>query len=293
MLADASVKSMRGFETPAANDHVVIRGRTLDLNDLFCARLGEAQISAMAQQLRTAAPYPHLVVEGWFNPTLLELVAEEFDLYSHADMGLKRSRHEHTRRLASGGRLGPASTLYFALVNGGAFTDLLVQITGVRNLVVDAGLHGGGLHETRNGGKFGIHRDFDRHPDTRLENRMVFITYLNREWQPEWNGGLELWDTESKSCVRKIEPEFGRTVLMFSGHGNFHGHPLPLNVPAGIARRSIAAYYYTNTYPTTDPNPKIGSVYISPDWIDRSKDVVRSLVPPVLWQLGKRLARRA
>ncbi len=58
---------------------------------------------------------------------------------------------------------------------------------------------------------------------------MVFITYLNKAWQPEWHGALELWDAESKACVKKVEPEFGRSVLMCNGHRNFHGHPTPLN----------------------------------------------------------------
>jgi 2OG-Fe(II) oxygenase superfamily len=279
-----------GIRSQATPNQVCIRGRTLDLDALIRPRhFDPASLAALATSTRTAAPYPHVVVHDWFNPTLLELVLEEFDEAPPKAIILKQSRHELTHRLAEGAQLGPATALYFGIVNSGAFIRLLSRVSGVLDLVPDPGLHGAGLHETRNGGKFGIHRDFDRHPRTGLENRMVFITYLNKVWQPEWNGALELWDAETQACVNKIEPMFGRSILMLSGPQNFHGHPVPLNAPAGVTRRSIASYYYTNTYPGDLKNPKIGSVYISPDAWDRTKDVVRSCVPPVLWNLVKRM----
>jgi hypothetical protein len=226
------------------------------------------------------------------NPTLLELVIEEFDLYSSRDIRPNVAKREQTYRLAVGGRLGPATSLYFGIVNSGPFVDLLTRLTGIENLVVDHSLFGGGLHETRNGGKFGIHRDFDTHPRTKLENRMVFITYLNKGWNPAWGGALELWDAESKVCVTKVEPEFGHSVLMLNGHSNFHGHPLPLSAPDATCRRSIAAYFYSNTNGALESDPLIGSVFLTRDVYDKGKAALRSCVPPALWTLGKKLLKR-
>ena len=272
---------------------VCIRGRTLDLDDLFRpARFDAATLTRLGAKTRGAAPFAHLDVKGWFNPVLLELVFEEFDLFSSKDIRPNRSRYEATHRLSEGAHLGPATTLYFGIVNSGLFVALLSQLTGIANLLPDPTLHGGGLHETRNGGKFGIHRDFDRHPRTGLENRMVFITYLNKTWLPEWHGALELWDAESRACVKKVEPELGRSILMCNGHRNFHGHPTPLNMPAGASRRSIASYYYTNTCTSVERDPTVGSVYMSHDALDRAKDLARAVVPPVLWKLVKSITDR-
>jgi 2OG-Fe(II) oxygenase superfamily len=268
---------------------VCIRGRTLDLDDLFRpAHFDAATLAKLGAKTRGAAPFAHLDVEGWFNPVLLELVFEEFDLFSSKDIRPNKSRYEATHRLSEGAHLGPATTLYFGIVNSGLFVALLSQLTGIANLLPDPTLHGGGLHETRNGGKFGIHRDFDRHPRTGLENRLVFITYLNKTWRPEWHGALELWDAESKACVKKVEPELGRSILMCNGHRNFHGHPTPLNMPTGASRRSIASYYYTNTQGRLEPDTGIGSVFMSLDALDRLKDAARGFVPPLIWNWVKK-----
>ncbi len=93
----------------------------------------------------------------------------------------------------------------------------LSLLTEVDELLVDTHLYGGGLHEIKPGGRFGIHRDFDRHIRSGLHNEMVMITYLNKSWQPEWNGALELWDPTATRCVTSVEPEFGRTILMRHG----------------------------------------------------------------------------
>jgi len=273
----------------SSETEIHIRGRTLELDDLFRpCRFDAATLAALAAKTQSAAPFAHAELEEWFHPTLLELVIEEFELFSANDLRPNTSRYEATHRLTEGARLGPATALYIGIVNSGAFVQLLSQLTGIANLLPDPTLHGGGLHETRNGGKFGIHRDFDRHPRTGLENRMVFITYLNKAWQPEWHGALELWDAESKASVKKIEPEFGRSILMCNGHRNFHGHPTPLNMPVGASRRSIASYYYTNTEGSLLADTGMGSVFLSLDALDRMKNAARGFVPPLLWNWAKK-----
>ncbi len=277
------------LEQAQSSDRIFIRGRSLDLNDLFRPmHFDPATIQSLAIRTQNAIPFAHLNVAEWFNPVLLELILEEFSLYSPEDIQPIRSRHEVTYRSVPGLKMGPATRLYFDIVNSGPFVNLLSQITGIPNLLPDPSLHGGGLHETRNGGKFKIHRDFDRHPRTGLENRLVFITYLNKAWQPEWNGALELWDEDAKACVVKIEPEFGCSLIMCNGHHNFHGHPNTLDVPEGRSRRSIAAYYYTNTEDGNAYNPRLGSVFLLRDSLDKFKDIAREVVPSSIWNWMKK-----
>ena len=281
---------------PPANfdtDRICIRGRTLRLDELFRPDLLLGpEVPVLAARMRTAAPCAHLVVDRWFDPNLLELVREEFDLYPAEQWRVYQTARERTRRSLAGGRLGPASMLYFGIVNSAPFLDLISAISGVEHPIADPTLFGGGLHETRRGGRFGIHRDFDRHLQTGLENRMVFITYLNRGWQPAWGGALELWDRDSKACVTKVEPEFGHSILMCHGPDNFHGHPDPLNTPEDQPRRSVATYYYTNPAANTELGHRNGSVFLMPTAIDRAKRIARSALPPALWALAVRLARR-
>jgi hypothetical protein len=276
--------------SPLESDHVCIRGVQLDWGTLVDRRLFEpSTVETLREQLRAARPFEHLVVEGWFHPALLELIYEEFDQFQDAGWKQMHNRHEDTRRSVVHAHFGPATQLYFAIINSGWFLDLLSAISGIENLIADPLLYGGGLHETRNGGAFGIHRDFDRHVSHGLTNRMVFITYLNKGWQPEWNGDLELWDAPGSSCVRTVQPDFGRSILMKHGPTSYHGHPRPMTAPDHVVRRSVAAYYYTNPFAEELRADRVTSTFLVGRRATSLKRAVRLLTPPLVWRGLKKL----
>jgi len=270
-------------------DCVTLRGTTLLLDELVDPAFFTPEArQRLHAQLAGAAPFPHLVVDGLFNPDLLTLVLEEFDTHQDAGWYDVQSSYERTRRSVLGATLGPATQLYFDLVNAGWFTTWLSDVTGTPYLIPDPLRHGGGLHESRTGGSFAVHRDFDRHPKTGLKNEMVFITYLNRDWQPEWGSALELWDAKDGQCVTTVQPEFGRTLLMPHGPRSFHGHPTPLQAADDRPRRSVATYFYTGSpMPEQDLDRSI-SIFIQPRRIDAAKAMLRQWVPPILWRLAKK-----
>jgi len=103
---------------------------------------------------------------------------------------------------------------------------------------------GGGLHEIRQGGLLGVHVDFDAHPSglTRVANLLI---YLNESWKDTWGGHLELHAYfKDLELVKNITPIGGRAVLFRTTGATWHGHPHPLRTPDGVARRSLALYYY-------------------------------------------------
>ncbi len=274
-------------------DFVEIAGRRLPLASLLDRRLSDpAHLAALRTEMRTAAPFAHLVIDGWFSPDLLELVRREFDSPERVELTSARTTHEATYRTPLGARLGPASQLYFNLVNSGAFVDLLGYVCGVDHLMPDVSLFGGGLHETRPGGFFDVHVDFDRHAFTGLRNELVLLTYLNHDFPAEWNGALELWDSARAECVRKIEPAFGRAVLMRRTPQSLHGHPRPFAAPPGTVRRSLASYYYSNADVMRDRTARVGTAYLFGDSSDGLRALARSLTPPVLWSFLRRRVRR-
>ena len=274
-------------------DHVVIRGRRLDLDRHVDPKLFDpAYVAKLSQQLRHAKPYPHLVVDGWFNPALLDLVREEFDLLDKANWKVFRNEQELTHRSEPHTRLGPASEIYFSIVNSGWFLDLISAITGQEDLLPDPKLLGGGLHETRSGGKFGFHRDFDLHAHYGLTNKMVFITYLNRDWDPTWGTALEIWDADAGASVRAIPPEFGTSVILLHGPKSFHGHPEPMAAPPGQTRRSIAVYYYQNPSSVQMRVKRISSVFLVAHRSEPLRYVARRLLPPILLDAIKKLVSR-
>ena len=63
-----------------AVDFLSIRGVRLRMEDLVDAAFFTPEATArLHERLKAATPFAHLVLEGLFNPALLELVREEFD----------------------------------------------------------------------------------------------------------------------------------------------------------------------------------------------------------------------
>ena len=159
-----------------------------------------------------------------------------------------RYDNRNERKLGTGSEVnfGPATQLYFATIHCRPFVDFLTKVSGISGLIPDPMLVGGGLHEIPPGGKFAVHTDFTNHPITKLSNRLVFITYLNKEWKVSYGGALELWDSENGGNKVEIVPLFGRSILFLQSPKSLHGHPRSVNAPHGRPRRSALAYYYSN-----------------------------------------------
>jgi Rps23 Pro-64 3,4-dihydroxylase Tpa1-like proline 4-hydroxylase len=273
-------------------DRVTIRGVDLPLDGLVDAtRLAPGAAAALHHAFIAADPFPHLVIDGLFDATLLDLLAEEFDLLDASRW--RRSydgQHERTLRSMTSSRLGHAADQYFHAVHSGAFVDFLQHVSGVPALITDPHLVGGGFHESRHGGRFRVHTDFNKHEVTQLDSELVLITYLNRDWDAAWGGALELWRAKPRECVKRIEPVFGRSVLMRRTPLSFHGHPVPLDLPPGRVRRSVAAYYYSHR--------SGGEVRAHPtEFMDHTalrllRIAARQVTPPLLWNGIKRLLGR-
>ena len=267
-------------------DTITIRGVRLALNELVDASVLEAgRQRELRNQLETAIPFPYLVIEQLFNPRLLELIAEEFDQTRSDTWASIESSYEATRRSVLGSRLGAATQLYFNVVNSGWFTLWLSGVVGVPHLLTDPKLFGGGLHECLPGGSFAVHRDFQYHRHLGLKNHMVFITYLNKGWQPEWGSALELWDKQRNECVASVQPEFGRTLLLPHGPTSYHGHPTPFHTPDGRSRRSIAAYYYTHPAAAQSGDESDHAIERpATQSAEAVRRYLRAITPPILWR---------
>jgi len=92
------------------------------------------------------------------------------------------------------------------------------------------------------------------------------ILYLSDEWESGYNGNLELWNTNLTKAEVEIEPISNRMICFNTQPDGdviaYHGHPIPLNVPKGIYRKSIALYYYTKEKPDNMLSDKHKTLYM-------------------------------
>jgi len=256
-----------------------------------CRALGQA----LSERYRSAAPFPHIVIDDFLDPDVLRKVVAEFpssDHKSYFDRDQERLKFQFNPQEVSSGVVRNL----FAELNGEAFLVFLEEMTGIGGLTSDPYFEGGGLHETKRGGHLGVHADFNIHSRLKLERKLNLLVYLNDEWAPEYGGQLELWDKEMKECVVRVEPILGRAVIFSTDLDSFHGHPEPLTCPPERSRRSIATYYYSAPEEglaalprrTTNFQARPGSDDKT-DWQIRRHHLVNDWVPPKLQRLARRL----
>ena len=198
------------------------------------------------QDYQSAQPFPHIVLDDLFNAEILDNCLANFP---RAGQDAQFSRPQEMLKSAwNPDTLDPALRSFFYSFNSRPFLRFLENLTGVDGLISDPYFLGGGFHETTNGGKLDIHVDFNLHKKLNLERRLNVLVYLNKDWQEEFGGCLELWNSDMTRCERKIVPKFNRTVVFSTSGQSWHGHPEPVAHPRGVRRRSLALYYYTATW---------------------------------------------
>lgn len=152
------------------------------------------------------------------------------------------------------------------------------------------------LHQTFGGGFLKIHADFNWHDKLKLDRRINVLIYLNKDWNDEYGGHLELWDRAMTRCEVRELPVFNRMVVFNTTTHSFHGHPDPLDCPQEMTRKSIAMYYYTNGRPAHEKRGQHSTLYQR-----RREDafsvgvqtLLQELVPPILIRGVRKFVRRS
>lgn len=260
--------------TDQSFDHVVERLLPL-------ARLQRERESLRAAYV-TANPYPHIVIDGFFDEDVLDRTIADFPKRDARDWISYETKHERKQTSRGINSLSPFTQLLLLQLCSDAFLQHIQHITGFHDLVMDPLFHGGGLHESARGGWLNIHADWTKHPSLPLTRRLNLIIYLNRDWEPSWGGDLELWDPATQTCGARISPVFNRAVLFPTTSETLHGFPAPLACPADRTRKSISVFYWS-----PDPEALKEAAYITflpGKTRTRLRALVHSLTPPIAFK---------
>ena len=243
----------------------------LRLEHILARSGAAARLHAAQNTFHSVQPFPHVVLDGLFPESLLDLADAEFP-DPETPMGTpsacknaakRRGRQWHCTahgtgngghlKLGTGEEASMGRTLQALMrtFKSKSFVRHLEVLTGIGPLIVDDTNLGAGLHQIFSNGSLQIHADFNRHPDNHpqfgvIERRVNLFLYLNDKWRPSWGGHLQLWDRSLKACGQRIAPKRNRLVVFASTDYSFHGHAEPLACPPHRSRRSIAIYYYTS-----------------------------------------------
>jgi hypothetical protein len=203
----------------------------------------DARSSSLADTFAGAAPFPHVVIDGFLDDA--RALLGEFPSWERGN-NLNENGTAGGKSVFEDVRtLGPAFRALDDLFASRRFLGFLQRITGISGLIYDPAYIGGGTHENRAGQELDPHVDFNHHPTQPWQRRVNLLLYLNDEWQKDWGGSLELhadpWAGGAPAAT--VLPLFNRCVLFATSERSWHGFTA-IAGPPSIARRSIAAYFY-------------------------------------------------
>jgi len=274
---------------------LAVQTLTLD-RFLPLARMKEVAQSAHSSYIN-AAPFPHIVLEDFFDPEILELVLAEFPQPGAIRWQTFDNEREIKLASAAESSFGPATRLLLHHLNSITFLEFLSALTGIPNLIPDPSFEGGGLHQIVRGGKLAIHADFNRHRSYRLDRRLNLLLYLNKDWREEYGGHLQLWNRDMTRCEAKVLPLYNRVMIFSTTDFTYHGHPDPLQCPEGMTRKSLALYYFTNGRPAEEISGEHSTLFRArhEDEFKRSpgqrlRSLARDLLPPIVTRQLKKLS---
>jgi hypothetical protein len=252
------------------------------------ARMSSASASLHDQYIN-AVPFPHVYIDNFFDPALVDQVLQEFP--GPGQINWQKFNNSQEIKLASSAEsaFGPSTRLLLYHLNSFTFLEFLSAVTGIENLIPDPCFEGGGLHQIPRGGKLGVHADFNKHRRYGLDRRLNVLLYLNKDWREEYGGHLELWNREVTECQARILPLFNRLAIFGTTDFTFHGHPTPLACPEGMTRKSLALYYFSNGRPPEEVSGEHSTIFKptpgsrpSLSLRDVAGKVMNDILPPII-----------
>lgn len=195
----------------------------------------------LAAEFRAAQPFPLVLIDDFLDPATAEKLLEEFpepDAMPKSRDYMFGDKHE----LSSVAEQGPKCRAFYDAIMSEKFRQFICTLTG-KDLFVDPAFHGGGFHQSGDGGFLDTHVDFNVHPlHPNWRRTLNVLLYLNKDWQPSYDGRL-LIKASPDGEPRAIEPLFNRGLIMVTDDHTYHGFK-KMSLPPGVTRKSIATYAY-------------------------------------------------
>jgi Rps23 Pro-64 3,4-dihydroxylase Tpa1-like proline 4-hydroxylase len=226
-------------------------------------------------QFQSAFPFRHLVIDNFLSKDFADALLAQFPDFERGNARNEDGSLGGKSTVERIRELGPAFAQLDDLIQSRGFLDLVGQVTGIDNLLYDPWYFGGGTHENRHGQDLDAHIDFNRHPMEPWHRRLNLIVYLNRRWEDEWGGSLQLHSDprSEQNQILSVTPLFNRAVIFETTEWSWHGFP-PIQLPEnerGLSRKSVALYFYTTDRPAEELADTHSTVYVDRPLPDRFK----------------------
>lgn len=199
-------------------------------------------ISFIKNKFLNSPPFEHVVINNFLEESYAEKISELFPK-------LDNNWHEYKNPIEVKYTFDNINSLpielknYFYYLSTPEMTSIIRNITDIDNLEPDEYLHGAGVHLHPRYGRLNIHLDYEKHPYSGKERRINIILFMSKDWDINWNGANELWNSDVSKCISKTDIKFNRAILFKTNDISWHGLPDKILCPENIFRKSLAYYY--------------------------------------------------
>jgi len=199
-------------------------------------------IKKLQESYSKAEPFEHIVIDDFLETTYAEKIFQHFPDINH-------TWHEYKNPIEvkyaydNINQLNVDIKNYFYYLSTPEITEIMKKITNINDLEYDEYLHGAGVHIHPRYGRLNIHLDYEKHPYSGKERRLNIILFMSKDWNPQWNGANELWNSDVTRCVIKTNIKFNRAIIFKTNDISWHGLPDKIMCPENTFRKSLAYYY--------------------------------------------------
>ena len=229
----------------------------LDVDEAIDAASIAEQRDRYAAGFRSARPFRHVVVDGFLRAER----ARELEACFPRTENFARSLTQKRCQQRDCGTLPSCFQRLYAELRAPRFVAWLESVTRVFDLEPDRREQIEiGLIESGNGGYHNLHADPNMHPERDTFRRITVLVYLNEIWRPEWGGSLELWSSDAKRVIGRVEPSFNRCLIMENHDQAYHGYRNG-HTPPGVTRKAMALVYFAKTPGEGQSRKRHGTIF--------------------------------
>ena len=212
---------------------------------------------AIRLDFQRAKPFRHVAIDQFLDEDCCEALLHDFPAFDE-----KKARDERgmVGRKAVVENVTDISRFYrqfYDYICSKPFLTAMSELTGIPDLIADKTLFGGGTHHNLEGQGLDVHIDFNIDERTMLHRRINLLIYLNKEWEEEWGGSIELHSSPSNPLVDEVAgflPLFNRAVIFETNEYSWHGFRR-IQLPEDkrqLSRKSFSIYLYTKDRPAEE-----------------------------------------
>jgi len=201
-------------------------------------------------------PYDHIIINNFIKNDYYEKIQATFPKEPNETWWKYNTPLEVKYTYDNLADFNPEIKNVFYALSHETIINKLKTLFNIHNLEHDPYCHGAGLHMHPRYGRLNMHLDYEVHPITNKQRRLNIIFYLNDEWNKEWHGDTQLWNSSMTECVIQSYPKPNTAIIFVTTEQSWHGVPKIINCPSDVYRKTIAFYYVSDIQNKSDLDKK-------------------------------------